>query len=369
MTTSIGGLESQVNTNYNSYGLPTEVDEYGYGSGAVGSLVGKTVTAYNTSLNNNINDRPSTISIYNGPGTLLRQNSYSYDGSSLTSTSGTPQHSNPSGSRGNLTSFTVSGSGFSNLSMSITYYDTGAENVVTDFNGAQITHNSGTGDCGNSFDTTISLSLSLSQSLAWECNGALETSTSDFNTNYITLSYDNMNRLVQASYPDGGVSNIQYTSATVIDTCTLISGSLSGCLPGSGSVFRHDQTVLDGLGRTIHQDLVSDPAGETYVDTAHDSLGRMYTKSNPYRSTSDPTYGLDTYSYDALNRQTKIAHSDGSYSQTSYGSGTQSCLPSAYGYGYPALYTDESGNQRRTFTDALGRVIEVDEPDPTTATA
>jgi hypothetical protein len=39
VTTSIGGLESQVNTDYNSYGLVTEVDEYGYGRGAVGSLV------------------------------------------------------------------------------------------------------------------------------------------------------------------------------------------------------------------------------------------------------------------------------------------------------------------------------------------
>src|SRR5208337_520529 len=48
VTTSIGGLESQVNTNYNSNGLPTEVDEYGYGSGAVGSLVRKTTIAYNT---------------------------------------------------------------------------------------------------------------------------------------------------------------------------------------------------------------------------------------------------------------------------------------------------------------------------------
>jgi RHS repeat-associated protein len=368
VTTSIGGLESQVNTNYNSYALPTEVDQYGYGSGAVGPLVKKTVTAYNTSLNNNINNRPATISVYNGSGTLLRQDSYSYDGSALTATSNTPHHSNPSGSRGNLTSLTVSGYGFGNLSASITYYDTGNVNVVTDFNGAQITHNSGTGACGNSFDTALSFSLSLSQSLAWDCNGALKNLTSDFNSNDFTYSYDNMNRLTQVIYPDGGELSIQYTSPTVQDFCTLISGvlELTGfCTLSSGGVARHDETVLDGLGRTIHQDLVSDPSGETYVDTTYDSLGRVYTKSNPYRSTSDPTYGMDTYSYDALNRHTNIAHSDGSYSQVSYGSGTQACSASTYGYGYPALYTDESGDQRRAFTDALGRLIEVDEPDPT----
>jgi RHS repeat-associated protein len=174
-----------------------------------------------------------------------------------------------------------------------------------------------------------------------------------------------MNRLLQTNHPDGGLSQIQYTSATVHDFCTLISGSVTSfCAPGSGSLARHDETVLDGLARTLHQDLVSDPSGETYVDTAYDSLGRLYTQSNPYRSTSDPTYGNDTNSYDALNRLTKITHADSSYSQVSYGSGTQACSASTYGYGYPALYTDESGNQRRTFTDALGRTVEVDEPDP-----
>jgi YD repeat-containing protein len=90
----------------------------------------------------------------------------------------------------------------------------------------------------------------------------------------------------------------------------------------------------------------------------------MYTKSNPYRGASDPTYGEDTYAYDALNRVIKVTHSDSSYSQVAYGSGTQLCSASTYGYGYATLNTDESGNQRRSFTDALGRVIEVDEPDP-----
>ena len=44
-----------------------------------------------------------------------------------------------------------------------------------------------------------------------------------------------------------------------------------------------------------------------------------------------------------------------------YGSGSQTCSSSTYGVGYPVLFTDEAGNQRRTFTDALGRTIEVDE--------
>jgi RHS repeat-associated protein len=65
-----------------------------------------------------------------------------------------------------------------------------------------------------------------------------------------------------------------------------------------------------------------------------------------------------------LSRVTRVTHSDSSYSQVAYGNGAQLCSASTYGYGYPVLNTDESSNQRRSFTDALGRVIEVDEPDP-----
>ena len=312
-----------------------------------------------SSSTNRITNIGSASASYDAAGNMTN------DGSGLTSTSGTPQHSNPSGSRGNPTGLTLSGSGFGNISKSTTFYDTGGSYVVTDFNGAQTTHNNGSGTCGNAFDTTITLPMSLSQSLAWNCNGAVKTSVTDLNSNGTSFSYDNMNRRLTAAYPDGGLSKTQYTSGTATDSCTLISGSVTNfCTASGGNLARQDETVVDGLARSIHQDLVSDPSGETYVDTTYDSLGRLYTQSNPYRGTSDPTYGNDAYSYDALNRLTKITHADSSYSQTSYGSGTQLCSTSTYGYGYPALYTDESGNQRRSFTDALGRTIEVDEPDP-----
>jgi len=36
--------------------------------------------------------------------------------------------------------------------------------------------------------------------------------------------------------------------------------------------------------------------------------------------------------------------------------------------GYPALFVDEKGKMRETWTDSLGRLIEVDEPDPAATT-
>ena len=59
---------------------------------------------------------------------------------------------------------------------------------------------------------------------------------------------------------------------------------------------------------------------------------------------------------------TKVTHADTSDATIQYGTATQTCSTSTYGYGYSTLYTDEVGNQRHIFTDALGRVIEADEP-------
>jgi len=84
-------------------------------------------------------------------------------------------------------------------------------------------------------------------------------------------------------------------------------------------------------------------------------LGRLYTATNPYRSTSDSTYGTTTYNYDALNRTTSVTDPDGSSATNQY------CGPET-------LVADEAGHWRRSKTDGLGRLIEVDEPNSTTAT-
>src|SRR5437588_3038765 len=84
------GQTSQTVASYNTYGLPTELDEYDYGHGSPGSLVRKTVTSY-ASLGNNINNRPASVSVYAaGTSNPTSQTSYTYDQGSGTATSGTP---------------------------------------------------------------------------------------------------------------------------------------------------------------------------------------------------------------------------------------------------------------------------------------
>jgi len=132
---------------------------------------------------------------------------------------------------------------------------------------------------------------------------------------------------------------------------------------------RHDQVGLDGLGRVSSKTLVSDPDGATTVNTNYDSNGRVLKISNPYRSTSDSTYGWVTTAYDGLDRAQQITEQDGSVEATYYGAavsaggGQASQLCSGYGLGYPMLSVDEAGKKRQTWVDGFDRTIEADEPD------
>src|SRR5262249_35294468 len=113
---------------------------------------------------------------------------------------------------------------------------------------------------------------------------------------------------------------------------------------------------VDGVGRTTQTRSV-DPAGDDFVDTTYDAAGRVSTVSNPHRSTSSPTDGIITSTYDGLGRATRIVKQDNStstiqYDQTSAISANGNCT----------FATDEAGAPRKTCSDGLGRLIEVDEP-------
>ena len=82
----------------------------------------------------------------------------------------------------------------------------------------------------------------------------------------------------------------------------------------------------------------------------------MATVSNPYFTTSDPTYGITQTIYDALDRPLLVQKQDGSFSTVTY---QDNCT----------LAEDEAGKARRTCTDGLGRLVEVEEPGDATAPA
>ena len=172
-------------------------------------------------------------------------------------------------------------------------------------------------------------------------------STTDLNNQPTTYSYDSMGRRTQTTFPDGGQVSVTYGTTLPITNVatTKITASQN----------RVTTSVLDDLGRVKQTQLNSDPSGVVYADTTYDGLGRVATASNPYRTTADPTYGITTNQYDALGRTIKVIKPDGSFVTTAY------C-------GSTTLVADETAHWRRSTTDALGRLIEVDEPNSLTAT-
>ncbi len=108
---------------------------------------------------------------------------------------------------------------------------------------------------------------------------------------------------------------------------------------------------FDGLGRLYNSQHVT-PQGIVNVDTVLDAFAHPLSVSNPYFTKTEPTYGLTQPFYDALGRVYQATEQDGSIKSADFSAGN--CT----------LSKDEAGTQRRTCSDALGRLVEVDEPNP-----
>ncbi|MDQ3665842.1 MAG: hypothetical protein M3410_04420, partial [Acidobacteriota bacterium] len=108
-------------------------------------------------------------------------------------------------------------------------------------------------------------------------------------------------------------------------------------------------TVTDGFGRT-KEAWSRDPQGDLKVVTNYDPLGRVSQTSNPFRPSLGETAIYTTTVYDLAGRVLTVTTPDNSVVTTSYNGNT-------------VTVTDQIGKQRRSITDALGRLSRVDEPD------
>jgi RHS repeat-associated protein len=398
-TTGSGTLQTRNTTFYNSVGGLTETDDYSYGSGAVGSLLRKTTVTY-ASLGN-ITAFRQQVTVQNGTGGTVAQTNYNYDQTTpVAAPSNTPQLIPVSGSRGNLTSVqrctNTSSCSTNYIQTSTLTYDTAgqlqtakdalnnqtslsyADNYYVDSSAPPNPPAAQSSPVPtDAFPTSVTLPVSGSLSYGYYYYSGQLAKSADQNGNASYNHFqDSLSRLTATfgptvSYPGGTgmpwLVNVYASSDIQIDSYTGIgdtsySASCTNC--------RHDEALMDVLGRTIHGYLVNDPEGQTIVDATYDQDGRAKSTSHPYRNTNDTTYGIETPTYDGLGRTIKVTHQDSTYSQTLYGpaigssgNATQSCSTSTYGTGYPILSVDESARKRQIWTDALGRTIEGDEPD------
>jgi RHS repeat-associated protein len=195
--------------------------------------------------------------------------------------------------RGNPTAISSYTNGSSFLTKTFTYFDTGNVQTASDVNGAQTTFTYGA--CGNSFPTRVDEPLGMWRTMTWNCTGGVMDSSTDENRQPTSIIYNDPYfwRPASENFADGGQTSWTYNSPTSITTTTKMTSTQNIV----------STVLLDGLGRTSQTQLNSDPQGVVKIDTTYDSLGRIATVKNPYRTTSDPTYGVTSYVYDARGRR------------------------------------------------------------------
>ncbi len=294
---------------YNSYGLVTDNKQYNYGvslgsAPSSSSLVSEIGTTYYP-VSNGIANMVESVVVTDwssGGAVTLASASYTYDGTAVTSTTGTPQHVAVTGARGNLTQATTWTTSTSSLTSTNTYYDTGLLNVATGVNGAHTTYVYGSGSCGNSFATTINGPLGLSTSTIWNCTGELATSSTDPNGNGVATGYNDSNYWRPTSVTDQltNSSTITYIGENAVETSLTYN---------SGNSVSDSRSTVDAFGRSAYSQSLQGPGKTTYDTTEVDYniAGQPYRTTMPYSAAASPSSGnsnapATVLTYDALGR-------------------------------------------------------------------
>jgi RHS repeat-associated protein len=350
IVTTLGTQQKRHYEAYNLYGMPSETDDYDYGTNAVGALLKKTV--FNYPNLGSIKAFVSTVTVTNAAGTTLESVTSNYDQTAVVANIGTtPQHLSVSTPRGNLTSTVATVQGATTLTKTLTYYDTGTVKTSTDVNGAVTTNNypDAVSTCGNAFPTSVTEPLSLSMLMTWDCKGGVELSTTDENSKISSTKYTDTHFWRPSSTTDatGAVTNITYPTFNSTERSTPVNAG--------ASTVDSLQTV-DGLGRVFLSQTKQSPTATTYdsVETVYDSLGRVKGHSLPYSGSAGQTSSTlaSTTLYDTLNRPVSVTDAGGGVTTMTYlNNDVLSVLSPA-----PA---GESLKQRQMQYDGLGRLSSV----------
>lgn len=345
----------------------------------------------------NVINRPSNITVCsntgsdsacNGSGSRLSQQIITYDSYSASgpsSVTGVANHDDQSyGSkqlvRGNPTSMASWATGSQYSTVNYAYDTTGQVVSKTDANNNLTTYSyadnyyvdNGTSSPSpytpatptHAYATVVTLptvhGASFTESTAYYYGNQKPAFQTDINGNNTYYHYsDPLDRVTQIVYPLGWTLN-KYTSATEIDVYQ--AEAVTGTTPSSTcTTCLHTSTSMDGLGRVVE----TVAADGSKVDVAYNSMGLVESKSNPYFTLSDATYGVTTYAYDILDRLCMQNNPDNTPSQsatcTSKGSSAVQFTYVLNG-GYK---TDENGNQWGFLYDSLNRLSSVTEPNGT----
>ncbi|HWX54355.1 MAG TPA: RHS repeat-associated core domain-containing protein [Verrucomicrobiae bacterium] len=358
-TLSDTGQQSKVAYGYDPWANVTDVYEYDFGL----TLLRHTVTTYLTTgdyVTFHVVDRPTQVLVEDATGNTVARTDMAYDGTSLTPVTGASSHDDTNyGSsfttRGNLTSVTR----YSNASAGTGavarnfYYDT-LGNLTT----AQL-------DCCNqkTFNFSSTTQYSAPDSITRGPNGGPQFTTSytydpdtsallsstDENGQTTNYQYDSMGRAIQILLPPQPPPNGTRVQLNTVYGDDTVSPAVTSSNTANSAV---GVTTKDGLGHVLQVDTKNGNAAVSTVKYAYDKLWQRTQASNPYAP--GDTIVNTTFSYDALGRITQVTPPSAGYTQYSYSGNT-------------VTVTDPAGKQRKNYSDALGRLIRVDEPGETFA--
>ena len=350
------GLESTSTTTLDNYGNPTEIDQTAFFTGSgLDAVLRKTIIDYaNYGVNGTVNERPTSVTAEDSGGTILAQTNFTNN------------------SQGDPTSIArlVSGSSFDTTN--IAYNSNGTLASVQTPNGHTTTYTYDSSICDGAFPTKTTFPISpLSTSTTWNCYAGLPLAVTNLNGQATTFHYDDpFSRLTQIDAPGGSEAVIQYNDNAGNNSSTIdrYISTTADTLPASDTGWRHEQDTYDWAGRETQHELVNDPAGPDFTVTSYNGDGEIASITNPYRSTSDPTYGVTQFSYDALGRIKMVTNPDASISHIYYGTqvGSNNGLTTSQcsSQVYPIEAISAAGRYDETWLDADGNTIEADEPNP-----
>jgi RHS repeat-associated protein len=357
------GQTNETAWNYNTSEMQIEQDDYDFGNNAPGNFLRAAVTSYATFGTNHIVDKPSSVIAYSDSAKTnkVAETDYTYDSPAGTTTSGIVHHSGGCNCGSLTTSSQWLNSSGSTLSTTYTNDDTGQRLSTTDPRGDTTTYSyadsysSGTPPGPtNAYLTQITHpqtgGVNHIEHFAYAYASGEVTSSTDQNNLVTSYKYlDNLARLTETDFPDGSVTTVVYNDSAYNPSTPSPSVTTTKKINTSTNLVT--VSAMDGLGHPVTSLVTSDPQGTIHTDTTYDGMARVYTVSNPYRTGTDPTTssGTTTYVYDSIGRKLTETYPDNSVLTTAY------CGPST-------LVTDPTGKWRRSRTDGLGRLVEVDEP-------
>lgn len=208
--------------------------------------------------------------------------------------------------------------------------------------------------------------LHLTNTLGYDMNTGLLSSTTDPNSQPTSFYYNTDSlRLDHVDFADGGQLSYDYNDALAADSAGRYHSNIVTTTKLDSTRYFESKGYFDGRGnltQTFNNYTSGD--GWSIVDTEYDSMGRPYRTSNPYYCTSsygtcsiNPSGIWTTNTIDPLGRVTQVDVPRGDDSSPTATNSVTTTFA-----GDVVTITDQAGKQRRRITDALGRMIRLDEP-------